>query len=288
MDLKRWCGQAAEAMQTLAIYRIFPNVALRHFGLYQDNDASWQLMLADFVVEPCQAEDLAAAQHQGIVSFFQGFLRQLLHMVPALQQADGIVEAQRAHQQGLVKTYSQLIKLLGNQHRHPVTGLPHEISWSKLSFVRQLGSGEFGECNLMALRGAQDRQVLVAVKTLVKEDCEEEFVKEMDLLERLDDVNLVKLFHVITLEEPKALVMEYLAGGMLCQWWPVLQCGSSVVRRVGDLQHWLLGQEGKKVAESDRLFILSQVAAGLHALHENNIVHRDLVCLTRVLTPEMC
>ena len=57
---------------------------------------------------------------------------------------------------------------------------------------------------------------------------------------------------------------------------------------VGDLQHWLLGQAGKKVAESDRLFILSQVAAGLHALHTSNIVHRDLVRTGLMNPASMC
>lgn len=40
------------------------------------------------------------------------------------------------------------------------------MSWSKLSFVKVLGSGQFGEVQLMTLRSGSADGQLVAVKTL--------------------------------------------------------------------------------------------------------------------------
>eukprot|EP00730_Choanoeca_flexa_P002162 TRINITY_DN10937_c0_g1_i4.p1 TRINITY_DN10937_c0_g1~~TRINITY_DN10937_c0_g1_i4.p1 ORF type:complete len:789 (+),score=149.36 TRINITY_DN10937_c0_g1_i4:283-2367(+) len=255
MALKRYLLQAAQALQALSVYQVSPVLSLSSFGLYQPDvpNSELQLRLTMFTMEPFDATRGQTAQQHSIQSFFEDFVPAVCRSMPALRQSESIAQAYQAYEDRTVQTCSQLIKLLGSQHRHPETGLPHEISWSKLSFVRQLGSGQFGECNLMSLEGSQGRQVLVAVKTLLEGGDEAEFVKELDLLERLNHNNLVQLYHVITQESPKALVLEYLAGG--------------------DLQHWLESSTG---TDNDRIFILSQVARGLQALHSQNIVHRDL------------
>lgn len=44
-----------------------------------------------------------------------------------------------------------------------------ELKWSQLTFVKLLGSGQFGEVQLMQLRTTAKSQRLVAVKTLIDE-----------------------------------------------------------------------------------------------------------------------
>eukprot|EP00056_Hartaetosiga_gracilis_P013332 m.220135 g.220135 ORF g.220135 m.220135 type:complete len:1723 (+) comp13827_c0_seq6:16-5184(+) len=148
-----------------------------------------------------------------------------------------------------------------------------EVSWSDLEFVKLLGSGQFGEVQLMRVKEPPRRRfsktggsntasgrkltagLMVAVKTLLDPACEGEFAKEMQLMTKIHHSNLLTLQHIITAETPKALVIEYLPNGSLDEW---LKLPTS---------HPTL---------QDIIFILYQIACGCAELERIGIVHRDI------------
>eukprot|EP00055_Hartaetosiga_balthica_P018206 m.130406 g.130406 ORF g.130406 m.130406 type:complete len:1702 (-) comp9468_c0_seq9:1580-6685(-) len=146
-----------------------------------------------------------------------------------------------------------------------------EVSWNDLEFVKVLGSGQFGEVQLMRVKDTRTRRrgskmekggarkltsgLLVAVKTLLDPSCEGEFAKEMQLMTKIHHSNLLTLQHIITAETPKALVIEYLPNGSLDEWLKLPTSHPSL---------------------QDIIFILYQVACGCAELERIGIVHRDI------------
>eukprot|EP00049_Salpingoeca_infusionum_P016508 m.338788 g.338788 ORF g.338788 m.338788 type:complete len:1743 (-) comp16086_c1_seq8:306-5534(-) len=150
--------------------------------------------------------------------------------------------------------------------------------WPRLEFVSRLGSGQFGEVNLMALEmhgsrsltrqttrrpvaggmagaSAAKQHKLVAVKVLLSAECEDEFLQEMQLMTRFHHPNLVSLLYAVTDESPKALLLEYFANGALSSWLPT---------------------QSQSLTNEALLFIAHQVACGMSELASLSIVHRDL------------
>ena len=72
----------------------------------------------------------------------------------------------------------------------------------------------------------------------------------MNMMLKLRHPNLVSLVHVITREEPTAVVLEYLRGG--------------------DLSDWLQAQ-GTAAKDEDLVFILHQVACGMAELTRRGV-----------------
>eukprot|EP00049_Salpingoeca_infusionum_P016260 m.330134 g.330134 ORF g.330134 m.330134 type:complete len:1646 (-) comp16044_c0_seq5:1118-6055(-) len=147
-----------------------------------------------------------------------------------------------------------------------------EVSWKDLTFVKVLGSGQFGEVQLMTMTSRRaltnlsqtsgSRRVattteLVAVKTLLDEQFSAEFTDEMRLMMKIRHPNLVTILRVVTSEVPKAIVLEFLEGGSLEDW-------------LGD------AMRGKICSVEDMLYILYQVACGAAELARLGIVHRDI------------
>eukprot|EP00043_Microstomoeca_roanoka_P018805 m.204877 g.204877 ORF g.204877 m.204877 type:complete len:1582 (-) comp16888_c0_seq3:32-4777(-) len=143
-----------------------------------------------------------------------------------------------------------------------------ELSWASLEFVKVLGSGQFGEVQLMTLKtsgksGASGKwrkskaatYQLVAVKTLLDNSCATEFLEEMRLMSSIHHPNLVSMLFSITKEEPAAIVLEYLPHG--------------------SLEDWLHRPTTRPTVE-DVVVILYQVACGAAELARLGIVHRDI------------
>uniref|UniRef100_A0A8D0CAY1 Tyrosine-protein kinase n=1 Tax=Salvator merianae TaxID=96440 RepID=A0A8D0CAY1_SALMN len=87
-----------------------------------------------------------------------------------------------------------------------------EIDPKDLTFLKELGSGQFGVVKHGKWRGRHD----VAVK-MIKEGCmsEDAFIDEAKVMMNLSHEKLVQLFGVCTKERPILIVTEYLSRGCL-------------------------------------------------------------------------
>lgn len=81
------------------------------------------------------------------------------------------------------------------------------------------------------------------------QDAVDEFRQEMALMMQLRHPNLVGLLHVITQQEPHALVLEYMSNGALADW----------LKRT------------PLAPDTDLLLVLHQVACGMAALEARGI-----------------
>eukprot|EP01118_Nematostelium_gracile_P003916 TRINITY_DN1460_c0_g1_i1.p1 TRINITY_DN1460_c0_g1~~TRINITY_DN1460_c0_g1_i1.p1 ORF type:complete len:541 (+),score=104.56 TRINITY_DN1460_c0_g1_i1:506-2128(+) len=109
-----------------------------------------------------------------------------------------------------------------------------------------LGKGYFGEVYSGSWLGTP-----VALKTMNAETSQ-----EAELLARLNSPHIVRYLGSYTCNSKTYMVTE------LCD--------------RGSLDHLLETTEGKKLTENDKIQIAFQVASGMHYLHTNGILHRDL------------
>ncbi|XP_026550242.1 tyrosine-protein kinase BTK-like, partial [Notechis scutatus] len=87
-----------------------------------------------------------------------------------------------------------------------------EIDLKELTFLKELGTGQFGVVKHGKWRG----QYNVAIK-MIKEGCmsEDAFIDEAKVMMNLSHANLVQLFGVCTKERPILIITEYLSKGCL-------------------------------------------------------------------------
>jgi len=143
-----------------------------------------------------------------------------------------------------------------------------EVSYSALTFEKELGRGGFG----VVWRGQWNR-TQVAIKQILAEKLSpaalSEFTHEAHLMYQLRHPNVVDFYKICTEPNRYCIVMQY------CE--------------KGSLYHWLLTPEA--MSWPVRLRISLGLAKGLQYLHENKIVHRDLksvnVLLDGKLTPKV-
>lgn len=81
------------------------------------------------------------------------------------------------------------------------------------------------------------------------QDAADEFRQEIGLMMQLRHPNLIGLLHVVSQQEPQALVLEYMANGALSDW----------LKRT------------PMPPDADLLLILHQVACGMAALEARGI-----------------
>lgn len=170
-----------------------------------------------------------------------------------------------------IQSFSEAIILL-----HQLPDENKEVSWSSLDFVKELGSGQFGEVQLMTLKQYTNRfqrhrfkkrgLQLVAVKTLLDKTCANEFLEEMRLMGKIRHPNLVSMLYVITNEQPLGMVLEYLPHGSLDQW---------------------LERTATPMSVEDMLLVLYQIACGAGELVRLGIVHRDIAARNVLLGPNL-
>ncbi|KAM4641034.1 discoidin domain-containing receptor 2 isoform 2-T2 [Discoglossus pictus] len=155
-----------------------------------------------------------------------------------------------------------------------------EFPRKHLTFKEKLGEGQFGEVHLCEAEKVEDfldqdviletsagQPTLVAVKMLradANKNARNDFLKEIKIMSRLKDPNIIRLLAVCIAEDPLCMITEYMENGDLNQFLSRHQpegalAGVMPTIRYTDLKHMAV-----------------QIASGMRYLSSLNFVHRDL------------
>ncbi|KAK7158777.1 hypothetical protein R3I94_005192 [Phoxinus phoxinus] len=160
-------------------------------------------------------------------------------------------------------------------------GALEEFPRERLTFKEKLGEGQFGEVHLCEAEGMQefmkdhcgdisdDEPMLVAVKTLredANKNARNDFLKEIRIISRLRDPNIIRLLAVCVESDPLCMITEYMENGDLNQFLSRHELQDEGV------------QDGDSASISYRKLInmASQISSGMKYLSSLNFVHRDL------------
>ncbi|XP_019134706.2 discoidin domain-containing receptor 2 [Larimichthys crocea] len=151
-----------------------------------------------------------------------------------------------------------------------------------LTFKEKLGEGQFGEVHLCEAEGMQefmnkeflfdipeDQPVLVAVKMLrsdANKNARNDFLKEIKIMSRLKDPNIIRLLAVCIYSDPLCMITEYMENGDLNQF---------LSRHEPEGQFALLSN-APTVSFNNLCYMAAQIASGMKYLSSLNFVHRDL------------
>ncbi|XP_052493047.1 discoidin domain-containing receptor 2 [Budorcas taxicolor] len=149
-----------------------------------------------------------------------------------------------------------------------------------LTFKEKLGEGQFGEVHLCEVEGMEkfkdkdfaldvsaNQPVLVAVKMLradANKNARNDFLKEIKIMSRLKDPNIIRLLAVCITEDPLCMITEYMENGDLNQFLSRHEPPSSSSASV------------PTVSYANLKFMATQIASGMKYLSSLNFVHRDL------------
>ncbi|NXY72935.1 DDR2 protein, partial [Glareola pratincola] len=161
-----------------------------------------------------------------------------------------------------------------------------------LTFKEKLGEGQFGEvhlcevegmekfigkdCALESLNTSSNCPVLVAVKMLradANKNARNDFLKEIKIMSRLKDPNIIRLLAVCIVEDPLCMITEYMENGDLNQFLSRQQADSPCTDHTPTISSSLVHIPG---SYSDLRFMATQIASGMKYLSSLNFVHRDL------------
>ncbi|XP_018608660.2 discoidin domain-containing receptor 2-like [Scleropages formosus] len=157
-----------------------------------------------------------------------------------------------------------------------------EFPRKQLTFKEKLGEGQFGEVHLCEAEGMQEfmdkdfsfdvsnnQPVLVAVKML-REDANKnartDFLKEIKIMSRLKDPNIVRLLGVCVCSDPLCMITEYMENGDLNQFLSRHEPEGQIA----------LACNAPTVSYSNLHHMATQIASGMKYLSSLNFVHRDL------------
>ncbi|KAJ8270279.1 hypothetical protein GJAV_G00112470 [Gymnothorax javanicus] len=157
-----------------------------------------------------------------------------------------------------------------------------EFPRKQLTFKEKLGEGQFGEVHLCEAEGMQDfidkdfsfdisdnQPILVAVKML-REDANKsarnDFQKEIKIMSRLKDPNIIRLLAVCMNSDPLCMITEYMENGDLNQF----------LSRHGPGDQAAQPGSTPTVSYSHLKHMATQIASGMKYLSSLNFVHRDL------------
>ncbi|XP_063147375.1 epithelial discoidin domain-containing receptor 1 isoform X2 [Candoia aspera] len=158
-----------------------------------------------------------------------------------------------------------------------------EFPRERLIFKEKLGEGQFGEVHLCEVENPQDlpslefpfnvrkgRPLLVAVKILrsdATKNARNDFLKEVKIMSRLKDPNIVRLLGVCVRDDPLCMITEYMENGDLNQF----LSGHELEDKLG-------GSPGGKptISYPTLVHLGAQIASGMAFLASLNFVHRDL------------
>ena len=123
--------------------------------------------------------------------------------------------------------------------------------------IKQLGKGGYGK--VYEVRNKTTKE-LRACKHLSKLDIKnlQKFLKEIEILKKLDHPNIIKLYEVFESERSLYLIMEECKGGEIFD---------KIIERIQNKQMY---------SERDAANIIQQVMSCIHYCHNHNICHRDL------------
>ncbi|XP_047237251.1 discoidin domain-containing receptor 2 isoform X5 [Girardinichthys multiradiatus] len=157
-----------------------------------------------------------------------------------------------------------------------------EFPRHQLIFREKLGEGQFGEVHLCEaerlpeflgegspLPNRDGRSVLVAVKQLradATSQARNDFLKEIKIMSRLDDPNIIRLLCVCVSSDPLCMVTEYMENGDLNMFLSQREIESTLTH----------ANNIPSVSLSDLLHMAVQISSGMKYLASLNFVHRDL------------
>ncbi|XP_033828597.1 discoidin domain-containing receptor 2 isoform X2 [Periophthalmus magnuspinnatus] len=153
-----------------------------------------------------------------------------------------------------------------------------EIPRHRLLFREKLGEGQFGEVHLCEAEGllevlgssrSDSRSVLVAVKQLrpdATNQARNDFLKEIKIMSRLNDPNIIRLLCVCVTSDPLCMVTEYMENGDLNMFLSQREIESTLTH----------ANNIPSVSLSELLHMSVQIASGMKYLASLNFVHRDL------------
>ncbi|NWY98236.1 DDR2 protein, partial [Loxia curvirostra] len=164
-----------------------------------------------------------------------------------------------------------------------------------LTFKEKLGEGQFGEVHLCevegmekftgkdfaleGLDGSSDCPMLVAVKMLradANKNARNDFLKEIKIMSRLKDPNIIRLLAVCITDDPLCMITEYMENGDLNQFLSRQQAGGPAAVHAPTQGQAVLLAPGTPCLELDLRFMATQIASGMKYLSSLNFVHRDL------------
>lgn len=161
------------------------------------------------------------------------------------------------HQHNAAGMVSRLKYNVSNRTRPPsIAGLGYgvwEIDPLYLTFIKELGTGQFGVVKYGKWQGKHD----VAIK-MIKEGSmsEDDFIEEAKIMMKLCHQNLVQLYGVCTKQRPIYIVTEFLSNGCLLTY-----------LREGLKQH---------PTNVQLLEMCKDVSEGMAYLESQQYIHRDL------------
>ncbi|XP_066548122.1 discoidin domain-containing receptor 2 isoform X2 [Amia ocellicauda] len=151
-----------------------------------------------------------------------------------------------------------------------------------LTFKEKLGEGQFGEVHLCEAEGMQEfmdkdfsfdispnQPILVAVKMLradANKNARNDFLKEIKIMSRLKDPNIIRLLAVCICSDPLCMITEYMENGDLNQF---------LSRHEPEGEAALLSNS-PTVSFTSLHYMATQIASGMKYLSSLNFVHRDL------------
>ncbi|XP_030647304.1 discoidin domain-containing receptor 2 [Chanos chanos] len=157
-----------------------------------------------------------------------------------------------------------------------------EFPRERLVFREKLGEGQFGEVHLCEAEGLPEflgegsplperdgRPVLVAVKQLrpdATSQARNDFLKEIKIMSRLNDPNIIQLLCVCVRSDPLCMVTEYMENGDLNMFLSQREIESTLTH----------ANNIPSVSLSDLLHMSVQISSGMRYLASLNFVHRDL------------
>uniref|UniRef100_UPI003AAFEDC1 discoidin domain-containing receptor 2-like n=1 Tax=Centroberyx gerrardi TaxID=166262 RepID=UPI003AAFEDC1 len=160
-----------------------------------------------------------------------------------------------------------------------------EFPRHKLTFKEKLGEGQFGEVHLceaegmqdfldedLSIEGSSESPLLVAVKTLredANKNARNDFLKEIRIMSRLRDPNIVRLLAVCVDTDPLCMITEYMENGDLNQF----LCSLRLKEEPMTCSLFLLSSP---LSYSKLIGMAVQIASGMKYLSSLNFVHRDL------------
>ncbi|KAM9850366.1 tyrosine-protein kinase BTK [Aulostomus maculatus] len=161
------------------------------------------------------------------------------------------------HQHNAAGMFSRLKYIVSTRARPPSTvGLGYgvwEIDPHHVTFIKELGTGQFGVVKYGKWRGQHD----VAIK-MIKEGSmsEDDFIEEAKIMMKLHHENLVQLYGVCTKQRPIYIVTEFLSNGCLLTY-----------LKEGLKQH---------PTSVQLLEMCKDVSEGMAYLESKQYIHRDL------------
>jgi serine/threonine protein kinase len=188
-----------------------------------------------------------------------------------------------------------------------------EMSPSYIVLSESIGEGQFGEVFKATICGGggddlQDDSILpqIAAVKILSNECEEEkegFLKEiktMKLVTTTDCPHVVKMVGCCTLQEPYALILEYMRYGDLLEFLRYtrdrLKC--EWLQSTSNGQYQETPNHEDKVGESmyeglewcsptHALRMMHHIATGMKCLSDLGVIHRDLACRNILLGENM-